>query len=618
MVKVIQKAVQEEKKHLKTKTICIGSICEEDNTVKEFMKAGWVDEWHEDEDTELFKENREGEEQWGKAFDDVTGEELEFEEVKIARQEEMKYVKQPGKEVYKKVPRSKADSLKLKPIAVRWIDVNKGDKRNKRYRSRLVAKEFRFKSSKIKKEDLFAGTPPLEALRLLVSRSVTYKSDTKRKGVKKILIADVKRAFFNAFVKRTVFIELPPEDQVDGEDMIGELIRSLYGTRDAPVNWQEHLTEHLEEIGFVTGKYNSCVFQHPYRQISVLVHGDDYVAEGYEEDLRWLEAELHKKYEIETEIIGPGAKDKKQAKVLNRIITFTEEGVMYESDPRHAELIVEFLELSGARSVMTPGVKEEASKKDKEEGAEVDEAQDGDQALLNIEDKSKYRALAARANYLALDRVDIQFAVLQLCKAMSNPTQRHWRAVKRLGRYLLGTPRVVNSYDFQIEPWNIDVYTDSDYAGDTTSRKSTSGGVIMYGSHTIRTWSKNQATVALSSAEAELYGIVKGTIEGIGMKSLMKDCGIGNVQIMLRSDASAALSVVERKGVGRMRHIDTNILWLQEKELREQVSFLKVGGKMNPADLCTKHVDRALAQDHMNRMRVLVLGGRASAAAAAH
>ena len=74
--------------------------------------------------------------------------------------------------------------------------------------------------------------------------------------MKKILIADVKRAFFNAFVKRTVFIELPPEDQVDGEDMVGELIRSLYGTRDAPVNWQEHLTEHLECIGFITGKYN--------------------------------------------------------------------------------------------------------------------------------------------------------------------------------------------------------------------------------------------------------------------------------------------------------------------------------------------------------------------------
>ena len=142
--------------------------------------------------------------------------------------------------------------------------------------------------------------------------------------------------------------------------------------------------------------------------------------------------------------------------------------------------------------------------------------------------------------------------------------------------------------------------------------------MIVYGKHTVRTWSKNQATIAISSAEAELYGIVKGAVEVLGMTSLTVDCGVLNLKVLLHSDASAALSVVERKGVGRMRHINTNVLWLQERELREQVSFLKVGGKRNPADLCTKHVDRALAKEHMSRMNVRVVEGRASIAAEAH
>ena len=66
--------------------------------------------------------------------------------------------------------------------------------------------------------------------------------------------------------------------------------------------------------------------------------------------------------------------------------------------------------------------------------------------------------------------------------------------------------------------------------------------------------------MTLSRAEVEVYFTVKGSVEGLGTQSLLKDIGVDDVKILAHSDASAALSVVERKGVGRMRHMSTNVL----------------------------------------------------------
>ena len=102
------------------------------------------------------------------------------------------------------------------------------------------------------------------------------------------------------------------------------------------------------------------------------------------------------------------------------------------------------------------------------------------------------------------------------------------------------------------------------------------------------------------------------------MRSLLQDVGVSNMKVLLCSGASAALSVVERKGVGWMRYINTNFWWLEEKRFQEQVTFVKVGGKQHPAALCTKHVDRILSRKHMDTMSVKDMGGRAPSAAQAH
>ena len=111
-----------------------------------------------------------------------------------------------------------------------------------------------------------------------------------------------------------------------------------------------------------------------------------------------------------------------------------------------------------------------------------------------------FRAAAARANYLAADRVDVQFAAKEICRWMSKPTKHAWSALKRLCRYLVGLPRLVFKYASQTVG-SIEVFTDTDWAGCPRTRKSTSGGAITLGSHTIKHWSSTQPTTALSSGE---------------------------------------------------------------------------------------------------------------------
>ena len=92
---------------------------------------------------------------------------------------------------------------------------------------------------------------------------------------------------------------------------------------------------------------------------------------------------------------------------------------------------------------------------------------------------------------------------------MSAPTAGDMKKFVRLGRYLVGKPRAVALYPWQAARAVQDVFTDANWAGCKASRKSTSGGAMLLGSHVVRTWSKTQNTIAQSSAESELLAIVK-------------------------------------------------------------------------------------------------------------
>merc|ERR1712079_609830 len=129
----------------------------------------------------------------------------------------------------------------------------------------------------------------------------------------------------------------------------------------------------------------------------------------------------------------------------------------------------------------------------------VKEDEEPGQPLEGAE-KTAFRAVSARCNYLAQDRPDIQYATKEVCRAMQNPTSADWAKTRRIGRYLKGAPRLVYRFGWQGRQKSLTGYSDTNGAGCPKSRRSTSAGGICIGSHLIRSWSKTQGTVAQSSA----------------------------------------------------------------------------------------------------------------------
>ena len=170
---------------------------------------------------------------------------------------------------------------------------------------------------------------------------------------------------------------------------------------------------------------------------------------------------------------------------------------------------------------------------------------------------------------------------------MSSPTETALVALKRVGRHLEGHGRLVYRYDFQ-EAAKVDCYSDTDWAGCPRTRRSTSGGCLMLGRHLIKSWSTTQVPISLSSGEAEFYGVVKASSVALGYQAMMEDLGL-SMPVRVWTDSTATMGICGRRGLGKLRHIDTQCLWIQQKVRKRDIELRKIKGEMNPADLFTKH-----------------------------
>ncbi len=288
--------------------------------------------------------------------------------------------------------------------------------------------------------------------------------------------------------------------------------------------------------------------------------------------------------------LGPCAEDQKSMRILNRVVEWTETGISYEADQRHAEVVVQHLGLEGvSRSMCTPGVKGVRGS-DKDE-AELDRE-------LNSSDATLYRAIVARGSSLAQDRSDIAFSVKELSRRMSCPDARDCQSLKRLGRYLLKRERAVSHFCYQSCPEHWSIWVDSDWASCHRTRKSTSGGMVMFGNHALKSWSTTQQVIALSSGEAEYYSMVRGGSMGLGINAIASDLGL-SFKVIVKTDASAAQGIASRKGLGKVRHIDVSQLWLQDKVSKKEIVIEKVSTHINVADALTKYVDSGKLNSHM-------------------
>ena len=278
-----------------------------------------------------------------------------------------------------------------------------------------------------------------------------------------------------------------------------------------------------------------------------MVHGDDFTFAGTDAELLKCTAMMQKEYEVKVRAkLGPDKDDDKCVTILNRCIEWTKEGIQYEADPRHVEIILNELDLNQCKPLSSPGVK----------GAQLSEE---DNPFLNATQATKFRQVIARCNFLCQDRCDIQYATKEAARGMAVPRKADWDRLVRIGKFLKGKPRYVIMYPQQKDTCCINGYGDNDFAGEFETRKSTSGGMTCLGDHLVKSWSSTQSVIALSTGEAELYALNKAAAQSMGLQSLLADMGI-DLSIRVHTDATTGRAIATRGGLGKVRHIAVNEL----------------------------------------------------------
>ena len=232
----------------------------------------------------------------------------------------------------------------------------------------------------------------------------------------------------------------------------GKLQMSMYGTKAAGQNWQKEVTETMVKLGFKAGKLSPVIFHHDQKGMRTLVHGDDSVSSAIPEDLKWLQEELAKKYEITTKIMGEKPDMEKEVKILNRTLKWIDGvGIQYEVGSKHAEKIIKETRADKMKGLHVPIVREDSAESDEHKERSIEEMKRrsklGHKAeksgeVLDPRETTRFRALAARANFLAVDRPDIIFAAKELTRKMAEPTKEDWEKLVRPGRHLKTRPKL--------------------------------------------------------------------------------------------------------------------------------------------------------------------------------
>ena len=389
-----------------------------------------------------------------------------------------------------------------------------------------------------------------------------------------------------------------PEEAGLPEGTCGRLLKAMYGCRDAAACWELEVTDMFTSCGFAPGLGSPVLFVNQTRDLKVSIHGDDITVLGFHDDLVWLRKKLEERYELKFGgLLGPEQTDVQNVALLNRLIHFGADCTTIEADPRHVKIVLNELGLNNAKTVSSPGVT----------------CKDGDDTPLSLEDCKRFRSLTMRCNYLALDRPDINYSAKELARRMQNPTKSSWNGLKRLARYLAGCPRLIWKYEQQDEQFGLRIHTDSDDAGCTESRKSTSCGALYHGKHLLKFYSSTQHVISLSSGESEFYAGIKAGSTLLGALATMMDLGC-QLSGTLVFDATAAKAMMNRRGHGKAKHISRCYLWLQQRVHDGELQLEKIGTKINTADLGTKHLDGSRIRELIEGMNLAFSDGKHSLA----
>jgi hypothetical protein len=448
-------------------------------------------------------------------------------------------------------------------IGVKWVYKKKMNAQGEieRYKARLVAKGYRQKAG-IDYDEVFAPVARMETIRLLISQAAQFKWP--------IYQMDVKSAFLNGVLEEEVYVEQPPGYMKAGhESSVLKLKKALYGLKQAPRAWNTRIDTYLKKNGFIQCPYEHAVYvKNPGEGnlLFVALYVDDLIYMGNNEKMVEGFKEVMKK-EFEMTDLGL------MKYFLGLEVRQGKTGILV-SQEAYAKEILKRSKMNESNSVATP----------MELGTKLSKFEGGERV-----DASKYRSLVGSLRYLTCTRPDISYSVGVVSRFMEEPKHAHWKAMKRILRYIKGTVSLGLFYSESSE-FKLKGYSDSDWCGDVDDRKSTSGFVFYLGD-TAFTWvSKKQPIVTLSTCEAEYVAASWCVCHAIWLRNLLCELGLPQSDATkIRVDNKSAIELAKNPvHHERSKHIDVRFHFIREHVKKGDVQMDHVATRDQAADIFTK------------------------------
>ena len=211
--------------------------------------------------------------------------------------------------------------------------------------------------------------------------------------------------------------------------------------------------------------------------------------------------------------------------------------------------------------------------------------------------------------YIALDRMDVVLATKEVKSRTAKADVLALLLLKRVARYLVGHREITTSCPYQSNPSQIDCHTDAGWAGDVTTRLSTTAGALMHGAHWLEGWSVTLKVRALSSRESEFYAQGSGAARGWLLKDICHEAGEPTKKLVLHCDSVASRGMAQRLGTGKCRHIEVKWLWLQQAMDEKKLATKHISTESNVADIGTKELTSDRIGKLMNLMGMSLVAG---------
>jgi hypothetical protein len=466
----------------------------------------------------------------------------------------------------------------------KWVfKIKRNDKNEiERYKARLCARGFTQKHG-IDYNETFAPVLKYKSLRILLSLAAVRDYEIKQ--------MDVETAFLNGTLEEQCFMEVPEGFDYGGDkDLIVQLLKSLYGTKQASHVWNVDVNKFIISTGFRRLSSDTCMYVKTSKNGNIIILSifvdDIVIAYDTSDSKEWeaIKQLFMNKYKM---------KDLGNANFIlgMKIIRDRKNKVLTLDQSVNITNMLKKFEMIDSKPVPTP---ESTFKLTRIQCHDNITNQDE-----KIVDRIRYMSAIGSLLYVSLGtRPDIAHAVNEVSKFMQNPCQEHWIAVKRIMRYLNGTINkclVFKNNNTDIKSLNIEAYCDADWAGDKDDRKSTTGVVIKLNGNTISWLTRKQKTISLSTAEAEYMAIGEAAKEITWINQLLTEMfDISNSnkihkEITLYGDNQAAL-LISKNDVyhDRTKHIDIRHHFVRECLQQGLFKIKWIATENQLADIFTK------------------------------